>query len=218
MKFLKNYNESLRNLMTPKSEIDIDKSIEKLSPTELLQKSIKYNYIKGIKKSLENNYIYNKNILENIKYLIFSFEIKDKEIIELLLNNEQFKKILNKKDLYLIEKYIFNNYINEEKSDEQFINNLFDDLIIKKSTIFEYILLYITKNKNIIDILSNNVLFNYNTHNTVDVFNINNDLISYIRKKYFLRNDQILFLFKYIIQEKLNIYVSNISPYLDIFK
>jgi hypothetical protein len=215
MKYLISYNESIRNLMIPKSEIDIDKSTENLSPNQLLQKSIKYNYIKGIKKALENN-IYKIDILQNIKYLIFSFNIKNKEIIELLLNNEQFIKILNKKDIYLIEKYVFKLHQDEEKPYEQFMKSLFDDLIIKKSTIFKYILLYITKNKNIIDILSNNTLFNYNTYNTDDVFNIDNDLILYIRKKYLLREEQILFIFKYIIEKKLNIYVTYISPYLDI--
>jgi tRNA U34 5-carboxymethylaminomethyl modifying enzyme MnmG/GidA len=54
MKFLKTYNESLRDLMTPKSDDEILKSIKGLSNSDLLRKSIKFEFIKGIELALQN--------------------------------------------------------------------------------------------------------------------------------------------------------------------
>jgi hypothetical protein len=77
MKYLKTYNESLRDLMVPKSEKEILKSLKKLSNTQLLVKSIDNDFIKGIEFALQHeltksdiNYIKSNLIYVKIKKLL----------------------------------------------------------------------------------------------------------------------------------------------------
>jgi hypothetical protein len=53
MKYLKTYNESLRDKMKPKSDKEILKDLGNLSPDEMLIKSTEHNFLKGVQKSLE---------------------------------------------------------------------------------------------------------------------------------------------------------------------
>ena len=53
-KFNQFINESIRDKMTPKSEDDIKKSLEKLSPKEKIEKAIKYNIIWVAQEAIDN--------------------------------------------------------------------------------------------------------------------------------------------------------------------
>lgn len=53
MKYLRSYNESIKDYLKPKSEEDILTSMQKLNPKQLLIKSAKYGILKGVKMAIE---------------------------------------------------------------------------------------------------------------------------------------------------------------------
>lgn len=86
MKYLKTYNESLRDKMQPKSDEEIWNSLIKLSPEEMLIQSAANNYIKGVKYCLNLNVdpSYNNNLALEEAELNNNYEI-----IKLLLNDKK---------------------------------------------------------------------------------------------------------------------------------
>jgi len=79
-------NESIRDLMQPKSEEEILKSIDNLSPEELLKKSCSIGYLNGIKLALEKGV----DPSVNNNYAIEIAAINGHtEIVKLLLTDER---------------------------------------------------------------------------------------------------------------------------------
>lgn len=70
MKYLKSYNESIKNILKPKSSEKIGEELFKLSPKEILEKSIKYNLLYGFKYLCDNNLVdeTTKYIIEKYKF------------------------------------------------------------------------------------------------------------------------------------------------------
>jgi hypothetical protein len=147
MKYLKSYNESLRDLMTPKSEDEILKSLKGLSNYELLRKSIENEFLKGVELALQHGLT--KYDIKYIKDQIFY--IKNKEIIRLLL--DKIRNELNEDQIYIIEKYQLGLHQDEEKDYEIWFKTMLTDLEVKRSRENYYTLIYKKDGE---------VLYNYN--------------------------------------------------------
>jgi hypothetical protein len=189
MKYLKSYNESIRDLMTPKSEEDILKSLKGLSNSELLQKSIKYEFLKGIEIALQNELTINDiQFIQN--YLLYSINI---DIIKLLITNNQIINKLDKISIYLVEKYKLGLHQHKEKHCEKWFKNILDN-------IYEFD----KYNNTIIKYKSNGYNFSYDI--LTNYFWFDYDSIWYIFEKiYNLNYMQISLLTKYMLEKYLNI-------------
>jgi hypothetical protein len=175
--------------MTPKSEDEILNSIKELDNSDLLQKSIQYEFIKGVELALQNELIDNdiNFIKDNIYY------IKNKEIVRLLL--DKIKDILTEDQLYIIEKYKLELHQDEEKEYERWFKKQLIDLEVSKSTENPSVLIY---KKN------GEVLYNYNEKSSW--FDINYDKIwSIFNQKFHFNNNEIRFLTKGMVEEHLNL-------------
>jgi hypothetical protein len=84
MKYLKTYNESLRDKMIPKTDEEIWDHLKNLSPKEILIKSVEYNYIKGVKYVVENNLDDNikKYIIKNINNIDLDYIKMKKDFLK----------------------------------------------------------------------------------------------------------------------------------------
>jgi hypothetical protein len=191
MKYLKRYNESIRDLMTPKSEDEILKSLKKLSNSELLEKSIDNDFIKGIEFALQYE-ISNADILL-IKDKIF--DIKNKEIVRLLL--DRIKDKLTGDQIYILEKYVFGLHQDEEKDYEKWFKEMLTDLEVSRSKQNNDILIY--KKGNV-------VLYNYEEKNRWFYISCNK-IWSVFRSKYHFNFEynEIDLLTKCIVEEHLNL-------------
>jgi hypothetical protein len=193
MKYLKSYNESLRNLMTPKSEDEILKSLKGLDNSDILQKSIKYEFLKGIKLALQNELT--ENDISFIKENICNIE--NLQIIILLL--DIIKNKLGKEGLYLIEKYKLGLHQDEEKPYEIWFKTQLTDLDIDKSKQDNQIILF-KKDKDI--------LFYYNERNKRIFINFSKIWIK-LSLNFNLNFGDIKILTKYIIINQLKLDVVN---------
>jgi hypothetical protein len=189
MKYLRSYNESLRDLMTPKSENEILNSLKGLTNIDILCKSINYEFIKGVEIALQNELT--KNDIKYIKEQIFY--IKNKEIIKLLLN--KIKDDLTTDQIYILEKYKLGLHQDEKRPYEIWFKTMLTNLEISKSKLNSNILIY---KKNEI------VLYNYNKENKY--FWVNCDKIwSVFELKFHLNYHEISILTKGMVKEHLNL-------------
>jgi hypothetical protein len=201
MKYLRSYNESLRDLMTPKSEEEILKSLKKLDNSDLLRKSIDNEFLKGIELALQHELT--KNDINYIKNKIF--EIKNKEIVKLLLN--KIRNELNDDQIYIIEKYVFGLHQDKEKDYEIWFKEMLTDLEISRSTNNTEYLIYKKDGE---------VLYNYNEKN--EHFWISYDKIWLIFQiKFHLNYDEIKMLSKGMVEEHLNLNTNITIPGKSIF-
>jgi hypothetical protein len=203
MKYLRSYNESIRDLMTPKSEEEILKSLKGLSNSDLLKKSIKYEFLKGVELALQNKLKYDD--IHLIIYKIFTY-IKNKEIIRLLFN--KVKNELNKDQIYIIEKYIFGLHLNEEKDYEIWFKIMLTDLEINRSTKNSDVLIYKK---------DDDVLFNYNEK--YNIFMIDYYEIWKVFESKFHFNDIVIrLLTKNMIEKHLNLNDIKIKEVENLYK
>jgi hypothetical protein len=189
MKYLKSYNESLRDLMTPKSEDEILKSLKGLDNSEILRKSIKYEFLKGVKIALQN-----KLTTSDIEFIIINiFYIKNKEIFILLL--EKIKDELTEDQIYIIEKYVFGLHQNEEKDYESWFKEMLTDLEISRSLIFNYLLIYKKDGE---------VLYIYKEKNKYFYIDYDNIWLIF-EEKYHLNSQETRLLTKNMVEKYLNL-------------
>jgi hypothetical protein len=187
---------NIRELMTPKSEEKILKSLKGLNNSELLKKSIDNEFIKGVKIALQNELT--NNDIDLIKYKIFN--INNKKIITLLL--DRIKYYLTEDQIYIIKKYQIGLYKDEEKPYEIWFKEMLTDLTVKKS-IYNIDCLIYKKNKIII----------YNCEKKYEYFWINYDKIWFVfEKKYHLNYDEIKLLTKSMVEKYLNL--KNITVFM----
>jgi hypothetical protein len=195
MKYLRSYNENIRDLMTPKSDEEILKSLKGLSNSELLQKSIINNFAKGVEIALQNELTKDdiKFILNNISY------IKNREIFKLIL--DKIRNELTEDQIYIIEKYKLGLHQNEEKDYEIWFKEMLTDLDVSRSTKYSDTLVY---NKNDV------VLYNYNKK--IKWFYISYDKIwSVFDKKYHLNYTEVKILIKSMVEEYIDL--NDVSTY-----
>jgi hypothetical protein len=203
MKFLKSYNESLRDLMTPKSEEEILKSLKGLSNSDLLKKSIDNEFINGVELALQKELTTNE--INYIKNKIF-FYIKNKEIVRLLL--DKVKNELTEDQIYLLEKYQLGLHQDEEKEYESWFRTMLTDLEISRSTINPGYLIY--KKDGV-------VLYNYDEK--IKWFWVDYKKIWLIfEKKYYFNFDEIRLLTKGMVKKHLNLNDIIIDWFLGNFK
>jgi hypothetical protein len=189
MKYLKTYNESIRDLMTPKSEEEILNSLKNLSNSELLYKSIKYEFIKGIELALQNELT--KNHINYIEEQIFY--IKNEEIVKLLLN--KIKAELSEDQIYIIEKYQLGLHQYKQKTYERWFKTMLTDLDVTRSRKNSDVLIY--KKGNV-------VLYEYNEKK--GWFDMDHDKIwSVFKSKYHLNFDEIKLITKNMVKKHLNL-------------
>jgi hypothetical protein len=199
MKYLKNYNESLRDLMTPKSEEEILKSlkISNIDNTDLLIKSLDNNFLAGIKIALENEIkILNVNFF---KQKIFN--LTNTDVIKFIINNNKLCYILDADDKYILEKYKLGLHQDEEKNYEIWFKEMLTDLDISKSTINSNIITY-TKN--------NNVLYYYDKKNN-EFWYKHIKIWLVFNSRFNLNSYNINMLTKYMVEKYLNL--NNIKTY-----
>lgn len=90
MKYLKSFNESLRDKMIPKTEDNIIKSLDELNPNEMLYQSIKNSYIKGIEMAIAKGVDLNYENRIGSTPLFYAFHDRENnknEIAEFLIKN-----------------------------------------------------------------------------------------------------------------------------------
>lgn len=99
MKYLKSYNESLKNILKPKSYEQILSKLINLSPNIILQKSIEHNFLDGFKYLIDNNLVdeTTKYLLEKYKFGLHQDVMKDYE--------KWFLEQLNNLDIYKSKNY-----------------------------------------------------------------------------------------------------------------
>jgi hypothetical protein len=201
MKYLKSYNESLRNLMTPKSEEEILNSlkISNINNTDLLIKSLDNNFYKGVEIALNKK----PKILNYNFFREKIFNLTDKKIIELVLTNDNIKYVLNNEDKYILEKYKLGLHQNEERIYEKWINNKLNNIKVFNSNL-NNIVLYEKNNK---------VLFNYFIKE--NVVQISQDMWTYIQDYFRLDYKIIIIILKNILENKFNIKILDIYPISD---
>jgi hypothetical protein len=85
MKYLKFFNESIRDLMTPKSEEEILKSLEKLSPDKILDVALKHNLPSVAKLAIDKAKEHHERII-NAWHLKTALYHKQKEMVKLLVD------------------------------------------------------------------------------------------------------------------------------------
>jgi hypothetical protein len=160
-----------------------------LSNSDLLKKSIKNEFVKGVEISLQQELT--EVDINNIIYKIF--KIKNKEIIKLLLDN--IRNELSEDQIYILEKYQLGLHQNEEKPYEIWFKKMLTDLEISRSTKYSDTLVY---KKNDV------VLYNYDEKDRY--FYISYDKIwSIFDKKYHFNSNEIKLLTKGMVKEHLNL-------------
>jgi len=87
MKYLIKYNESIKHLLKPKSEEDIKKTVQNLSPQEKLYHACKHNLLWLAKEAIEEGSDINGYDTENGTPLIDSFYYSSFEVFKFLLEN-----------------------------------------------------------------------------------------------------------------------------------
>jgi hypothetical protein len=196
MKYLKTYNESLRDLMTPKSEEEILKSLKNLTNSDLLQKSIDNEFLKGVE--LVNFDVLRGYDIINIKNKLFT--IKNKEIVRLLL--DKVRNELTEDQIYIFEKYKLGLHQDEERPYEIWFKEMLINLEISRSTKYLDVLIYKK---------DDDILYNYNEEN--EHFWISYDKIWWIfETKYHLNYNEIRMLTKGMVEEHLNLKDITTSP------
>jgi hypothetical protein len=190
MKYLKSYNESLIDLMIPKSDVEILKSLKGLSNYNILRKSIENEFLKGVELALQNGLTSN-----DIDYIISNiFFINNKEIINLIL--DKIRNEFTNDQIYILEKYVFGLHQNEFKDYEiWFKTTMLTNLNISRSKQNPIFLIY--KKDNVI-------LYKYNENNRY--FWIDYDKIwSIFKSKFHLNYYEIKLLTKGMVEEHLNL-------------
>jgi hypothetical protein len=188
MKFLKSYNESLRDLMTPKSEDEILNSLKKLSNSDLLEKSIDNEFLKGIELALQHELT--KNHIYYIKNKIFY--IKNKEIVKLLL--DKVRKELTEDQIYIIEKYQLGLHQDEERPYEVWFKEQLTDLNVSRTIKYPDYLIYKK---------DGDILYNYDEKNKWFYIDFNK-IWSIFASKYHLNDNEISLLSKGMMEEHFN--------------
>jgi hypothetical protein len=203
MKFLKTYNESLRDLMTPKSEEEILKSLKGLDNSELLEKSYNYiiQYIPGIKLALTKKL--SENDLNYLYNMFFYNKEKNEEAFKILVFDEQFRKRLSDDEIYIIEKYMYNLHQDELKNYEKYILNYINNY---KISYIDNKILY--KNSNFENIFIINKIENNITYIDIDL-----DFQDELKNKYKLTYYGYMWLIKYMFEKYLNLKNIKISIY-----
>ena len=128
MKYLKTYNESLRDKMKPKSDGDILNSLKNLPDEKILSESLKNNFFAGIKYVLDKDIDFNSNLQSFNLNRLFDFltVIDNKEQIKYVLYNKNLYGFLPKDFIYVVEKYKLGLHQNENKDFEVYLNDVFD--------------------------------------------------------------------------------------------
>jgi hypothetical protein len=189
MKYLRTYYENIRNLMTPKSDDEILKSLKDLDNYDILQKSIDNNFLKGVELALQHE-LTNRDI---VLIIIKIFYINNKELVRLLLDKVRNK--LTEDQVYILEKYKLGLHQNEEKPYERWFKDQLSDLSVSRSKEYSSVLIY--KKDDI-------VLYNYEEKNE-DFYIDYNKIWSIFESKYFLKNNEIKLLTKSIVKKYFNL-------------
>jgi hypothetical protein len=190
MKYLKTYNESLRDKMKPKTDEEIFSELANESDIEIFLHSLQNNYLKGIKHILDKKNL-NYRYINLIKQHIYS--VKNKEIIKYFLSSRTIKKHLKENTIYILEKYKLGLHQNEEKDFEKYIKDILDYDNFNKDE------------NNILYVKNNDLTF------TIEIFeNIYKHLIIDKNKYYEIINfginvKEMFLIFKTLIKDKLNI-------------
>lgn len=152
-KFIKIVNESIKDYLKPKSDDKIDDELFKLPPSEILRKSINNKYMKGIEYLILNDLIPPQRILK------LSMDYRLKYGYQHLVD----KNLVDDTTKYLIEKYEFGLHQNEMKDYEKVLLDCIENCIIKPSKI-DHMLDYYVLNESILHefMLDSNILLHYN--------------------------------------------------------
>lgn len=194
MKYLKTYNESLRDKMKPKTEEEIDKELFSHKDIYILAQSLKNNYFKGVKYALESNLpntIEFRAYLNQLITMMFSGNLNE-DILLLLIENDKIREKLEEFKIYLIEKYILGLHQNEQKDCEKYFNEFLKDLKIFNSK----------NNKYIIYKKDNMTVFNYEKE--FNNYLINHDIFQVLIEKYKLDYSESYILIKLMLEKYLD--------------
>jgi hypothetical protein len=180
---------NLRDLMTPKSEDDILKSLKGLDNSDILLKSIDNNFYRGVELAFQHKLIFDD--IDFIKNSIFT--IKNKEIVRLLL--DKVRNELTDDQIYILEKYKLGLHQDEEKDYENWFKEQLTNLKISKSTKYSEYLIYKK---------DGDVLYNYNEKNGWFYIDFNK-IWSVFESKYHLNYYEISLLSKGMVEEHFNL-------------
>jgi hypothetical protein len=195
MKYLKTYNESLRDKMIPKSVEQIDKELFSQKDIYIFTQSLKNNYFKGVKYALESdlpNTIEFRSYLNQIITIMFSNKL-DKGISLLLIENDKIREKLGEFKIYIYEKYIIGLHQNEQKDCEKYFKEKLEDLDIFKSKLNDKIIVY---KKNNVAIINHDKQYNN--------YIINDEIFTFLSKKFNLNYSESYILIKFMLEKYLD--------------
>lgn len=202
MKYLKFFNESLRDKMKPKTEEEIDKELFSHKDIYILAQSLKNNYFKGVKYALESNL---PNTIEFGSYIItimtmmFSNTL-NKDILLLLIKNDKIREKMGEFKIYIFEKYILGLHQNEQKDCEKYFKDFLKDLKVFNSK----------NNKYIIYKKDNMCVFNYEKE--FDNYLVNHEIFQVLNEKYKLNYSESYVLIKLMLEkylDKKNVFIKS---------
>lgn len=202
MKYLKFFNESLRDKMKPKTEEEIDKELFSHKDIYILAQSLKNNYFKGVKYALESNL---PNTIEFGSYIItimtmmFSNTL-NKDILLLLIKNDKIREKMGEFKIYIFEKYILGLHQNEQKDYEKYFKDFLKDLKVFNSK----------NNKYIIYKKDNMCVFNYEKE--FDNYLVNHEIFQVLNEKYKLNYSESYVLIKLMLEkylDKKNVFIKS---------
>jgi hypothetical protein len=194
MKFLKNYNENIRNLMKPKTENEImDSLLINNNIEEQINKCIKYNFFPYIENIINDENITLSDPIIN-KLITYLYHVDDKIFIKKMLTSKKILKNISNNDIYILEKYKLGLHQNEIKS--------YEDMLLSKIKNFEY---KKTNDESRLLFFNNNVIY-INYHIKPKIILYNYDLIKNLE----LNNSQFNIILKNIMKNIYNIDVNKI--------
>lgn len=202
MKYLKSYNERLGDILSAPNDDEILNRFKNMSNYNILKTSLENNYIKGVEIVLNNKV--NFEMLTLITKYLSNPKI-NKNIIQLLFNNNEIINFLNKDLVYVIKKYILDSNDNIEKPYEKWLIELLKNIksIPYRKEHGQYI--YYCKNTDD----EGNIILSYLPKEKAIYVN-HYDIWSYLSKDFYLGYDVIKLLCKYLISKYLNIEINDV--------
>jgi len=198
MKYIKSYNESIKDVLKPKQNDQIFSELKKLPKSEILYRSFDNDYLDGIKYVLEQELLKPKPEFRLITILKLNLYRTSPEIAEYLINKDELKQFI-KDDIYFIEKYKLGLHQEDVKNYDKYLSKLFKKLKYEEYMSPGHYNFY-NKNEIPFSISSDNYLF------------VNDKkLVNTLKNEFNLSSSEIYLILKFYMNKYFNIDINTVS-------
>lgn len=122
MKYIQTYNEKLSDKLVPPTDEEILFKMKDKSSLEILYDSISNQYAKGVELALKDTSIIFSRY--NWIYILILKMVTNKDVIKILLDNNDIKSLFSETQIYLFEKYLLGKHNYEIKNYEKYLIEL----------------------------------------------------------------------------------------------